>query len=396
MKRLKRAARTIFHQSLLAQGLTAVTALVTVSLLAQGMPTEDYAHYAVVTALWAIGNAVVGTGTGTRIAKMSADGHTKIRFQQSELWTAAAAAAAVGLYVGSVRHSNIDALVAGLCMLSFVFAESSTSFEVGAGRFNRYLTILATRAVSPLLFLGTLFVLDAVTFTTAMCSIFAANLLSLTLWPRRWSTSLELVGGISGHTVGAMNMALWVIASADRLILQGIVQPLELATYAMAYGLVDRVCRSLSNAYIARNLRKSFRGNSSKPGAFYVGGMAFIALLLIPGVHWGTSVLSAGRYVAGFELSLGVVIAGLFMVWSAPHYVSLMASGSYRSSLGILVVLAALNIGSNVLFAPPFGTVGAAFVSAATYALWLTWLIGRSIHQRSNVFMIGRHVRIPA
>ena len=396
MKRLKRAARALFHQSLLAQGLTAVTALVTVSLLAQGMPTTDYAHYAVVTALWAIGNAVVGTGTGTRIAKMSADGHRRIRFQQSELWVAVAAAAGVGLYVGAVREYNIDALIAGLCMLSFVFAESSTSFELGAGRFNRYLIILATRALTPLLFLGTLFVLDSVTFTTAICSTFAANLISLSLWPGRWSAALERAKGISSHSVGAMNMALWIIASADRLILEGIVQPLELATYAMAYGLVDRVFRSLSNAYIARNLRRSFQGTSSKSGALYIGGMALIAVLLVPGVHWGTNILSGGRYVAGYDVAIGVVAAGLFMVWSAPRYVALMASGSYRSSMGMLGLLAGLNIGGNFIVGPYFGIVGAAFVSAATYLLWLIWLLGRSMHQKSTVLMIGRHVRVAA
>lgn len=394
MKRLKRVARALFHQSLLAQGLTAVTALATVSLLAQGMPTADYAHYAVVTALWAIGNAVVGTGTGTRMAKMASDGHSRIRFQQSELWVALAAATAVGLYVGAVREYNADALIAGLCMLTFVFVESSTSFELGAGRFNRYLVILATKALSPLLFLGILFVLGEVNFTTAVLSTFLANLVSLMLWPRRWSLMLERAKGISSHTVGAMNMALWIIASADRLILEGIVQPLELATYAMAYGLVDRVFRSLSNAYIARNLRRSFQGASSRSGALYLGGMALIALLLIPGVHWGTAVLSGGRYVADFDVALGVVSAGLFMVWSAPKYVALMASGSYRSSLCILGLLAALNIGGNFIFSPTFGIVGAAFVSAFTYLLWLVWLIGRSKRRETTVLMIGRHVRV--
>ena len=53
--------------------------------------------------------------------------------------------------------------------------------------------------------------------------------------------------------VGVTNLALWLLASADRVILANYVLT-ALATYAALYGLLDRVFRSLANAEVQRCL----------------------------------------------------------------------------------------------------------------------------------------------
>ncbi|MBT2515740.1 lipopolysaccharide biosynthesis protein [Arthrobacter sp. ISL-30] len=396
MTRIRRILGAILHQSMIAQAVTAAAALATVAFLARGMSTPDYAQYSVVTALWAIGNAVVGTGTGTRIAKMSAEGSTRIKFKASELCIASAAAIVVGAYVGLMRGSTLDAVLSGLCMLAFVLAESSTSFEIGAGRFNRYLVLIGSRALAPMALLGALFIVGGLNFTTAVASVLAANIIALALWPTRWGFSIERAVGISSHSIGAMNMALWIIASADRLVLERIVEPVDLATYALAYGLVDRVYRSLSNAYIARHLGASFQGSALKIRATYFAGTMVLGVLLVPTVSWGSSFLSGGRYVPDLVVSSLVVGAGLFMTWCAPYYLRLMATGTYKTSLILVSSLASINLVGNFLIDGFLGIVGAAYLSMLTYALWFAWLTNRRPGYRMRQRMIGRHVRIPA
>lgn len=393
MTRFSRLVRALFHQSLMAQGVTALAALVTVGFLARGLSTIDYAHYAVVTAIWGIGNAVVGTGTGTRIAKMSAQGTNRIRFQRSELWITLLAAAITGYYIFFVRHSPLDAILAGLCMLSFVFAEASTSFEMGAGRFNRYLVLLGVRALMPPMVLTALTVSNTLNFSTAVVSVLAGNVISLLIWPARWSSGLVYNSPVSSHAVGAMNMGLWIIASADRLVLERTINAFDLASYALVYGLTDRIFRSLSNAYIAKNLGRAFQGEVKRSGWKFYALSLLLAVLLIPVIQLATVILSGNRYDAPLIMTSLIAAAGLFMFWSAPHYVKLMASGGFKSALFLVFTLAIFNVLANILLARYLGTAGAAMISMMTYGLWFTWLATKRHSRPYPRLTVGRHVR---
>lgn len=394
MSRLSRLLRALFHQSLIAQGVTALAALVTVGFLARGLSTIDYAHYAVVTAIWGIGNAVVGTGTGTRIAKMSAQGTKRISFQRSELWITFLAAAITGYYIFFVRNSLVEATLAGFCMVSFVFAEASTSFEMGARRFNRYLVLLGVRALTPPVVLTAFSLSGTLDFTTAVVTVLAGNMISLLIWPSRWTPTFEYNSPVSSHAVGAMNMGLWIIASADRLVLERTITALDLASYALVYGLTDRIFRSLSNAYIAKNLGRAFQGETKKSGwKFYVLSL-LLAALLVPIIQFATAALSGSRYNAPLIMTSLIVVAGLFMLWSAPHYVKLMASGEFKSALVLIFALAAFNVLANILLAAYLGTDGAAMISMMTYGLWFTWLATKRPLRAYSRLDGGRHVKV--
>lgn len=393
MNLVARMLRILLHQSLIAQGITAISALVCVAVLARGLETNEYAHYAVVTAVWAIGNAVVGTGTGTRIARTAAEGAGQIRFQRSELWISFIAAIVTAAYVGLVRVSPIEGALAGLCMISFIAAEAGTAYEIGSGNFNRYLTILGLRALLPPILLSIATATGTLTFATAVSCVLTGNIASLLIWPKRWSLHLEGSSESTAHSVGAINMGLWIIASADRLILERIVTAVDLASYALAYGLADRVFRSLSNAYIAKTLGRAFQGHVRSPGWQFYLGTLLVGALLVPGIQAATVLLSANRYTTTMELALSIAVAGLFMIWSAPQYVKLMAYGRYRSSLICVFVLAIVNIIGNLLFAGVLGILGAAFISVCTYALWFVWLTLGTRSPNQSLLDGNRHVR---
>jgi len=393
MRVLRRVARAVFHQSLIAQGATAAAALASVALLARGLATEDYAHYAVVTAVWAIGNAVVGTGTGTRVAKSAAEGRTRIQFQRSELIVSLVAAIVTSAYISTVRHSLLEGIVAGVCMVSFIAAEASTSFEIGLGRFNRYLCLLALRALLPPALLAVLFISDAASFAGAMLCVLAGNLGSLLLWPNRFSRRLDRSRDSTGHSVGAINMGLWLIASADRLVLERVVTPQDLASYALAYGLADRVFRSLSNAYIARTLGKAFAGLARRTQLRFYSLTFVLTVLVVPAIQFGSNVLSGGRYEVSLLMTIAISFSGLFMLWAAPAYVRLMTSNDFTYTLVIVFILALLNVGGNVAFSQTLGTTGAAFFSLLTYFLWFAWLTLYTRRDTSGQMNGARHLR---
>lgn len=393
MNAIRRIAKAVFHQSLIAQGVTAISALVCVAFLARGLSTNDYANYAVVTAIWAIGNAVVGTGTGTRVAKAAAEGAERITFQPSELCIAAAAGVGTAAYVAFVRSSFLEGCIAGACMLSFIFAEAGTAFEVGAGRFNRYLIILGIRALLPPAILSSLAFTDTLSFLTATASVLAGNLISLLPWPQRWSLQFNHSSQLTGHAVGAINMGLWVIASADRLVLERTISAAELASYALVYGLADRVYRSLSNAYIAKSLGRAFQGYFRLPSWKFYALTVILAAGLVPTLQVGSAVLSNGRYESPFLMTVAISIAGLCMIWSAPFYVRLMAAENYTKSLVVVFTLALLNVAANILLSGLYGSVAAAIISALTYLLWFTWLFLLAIQKPPRSLDGARHAR---
>ncbi|MFF2344752.1 hypothetical protein [Pseudarthrobacter sp. NPDC058119] len=346
------------------------------------------------TAVWAIGNAVVGTGTGTRVAKSAAEGIARVHFQKSEIVVSLVAAIGTSAYIGNLRESLVEGVIAGVCMISFIAAEASTSFEIGLGRFNRYLCLLALRALLPPALLAVLFVSSTASFIGAMLCVLAGNLASLLLWPNRFSGRLDRSKDSTGHSVGAINMGLWVIASADRLVLEPLVSPLNLASYALAYGLADRVYRSLSNAYIARTLGKAFAGTAGPTRLRFYGLTFVLTILIVPAVQVGSNLLSGGRYDVSPLMTVAITLSGLFMVWAAPAYVKIMTSNDFTYTLVAVFVLATVNVIGNIAFSGAYGTISAAIISLLTYVAWFAWLTFYSRRDISTKMDGARHLRV--
>lgn len=365
---------------MVAQIISALSAIVVVAILSRLLPEEDYAHYAVVTAIWAIGNAVVGTGTGTRVARVAAEGSEKISLRTSELLVAAFVSLVCGGYVVWLRESYLAGAVAAACMMTFVLAEASISFEIGAGRFKRYLFLLILRVVTPLFVLVIAMASDGLTLTVAFLSVLLGNVSSLVPSFRRWSAEPYRGHSYSSHLVGGLNLGLWIIASADRIILEMLVQPSALAVYALTYGLLDKFFRSLSNAFIARSMGASFKGQNIVPHRKYFLATLFIFVIIVPIAKWAAEFVSANRYSPDLLLVALISGAGLAMLWSAPFYVRLLASAQYRGSLWVVGAISGLNIVCNVIFGERYGVNAAATISFCSYLLWLAWLVLRSRH----------------
>lgn len=380
---LKLVRKIFMHQSMMAQVISVLSAIVVVAFLSRLLPAEDYAHYAVVTAIWAIGNAVVGTGTGTRIARIAAEGSEKISFRVSELLVAGFVSIICGGYVVWLRASYFDGAIAAACMMTFVLAEASISFEIGARRFKRYLFLLVLRVVTPLLVLMIAAALDAISLTVAFLSVLFGNISSLMPWFRRWSARRYIGPSYSSHAVGGLNLGLWVMASADRVVLEMLVDPTALAVYALTYGLLDKFFRSLSNAYIARSLGASFVGGHAIPHRKYFLATLLIFMMIVPVGRWAAELVSGNRYSPDLLLVALIAGAGLAMLWSAPFYVGLLASAEYRGSLWAVGIIAGLNIAANITFDRFFGIDAAAMISLCSYLLWFTWLVLRT--RRANL-----------
>lgn len=363
---------------MVAQLISALSAIVVVAILSQLLSSEDYAHYAVVTAIWAIGNAVVGTSTGTRVARLAAEGSGKIHFMLSELVVAAVVSVICAAYVAWLTDSYFDGAIAAGCMLTFVLAEASISFEIGAGRFRRYLLLLVIRVVTPLLVLACAAVTGTLSLTLAFLSVLAGNVSSLLPWYRRWSPRRYTGLSYSSHMVGALNLGLWVMASADRVLLEMLVEPSALAVYALTYGLLDKFSRSLSNAYIARSLGASFSAGNVIPHRKYFVAILLVVTMIIPATKWAAELVSGNRYSPDLLLVGLIAGAGLFMLWSAPFYVGLLASARYMGSLCAVAAIAGFNIVANLMFDGSHGIHAAAMISLISYLLWFVWLVVRN------------------
>jgi O-antigen/teichoic acid export membrane protein len=375
---LKIFGRALTHQSMVGQLVSALSAVVVVAILSRFLPEEDYAHYAVVTAIWAIGNAVVGTGVGTRIARIAAEGSTKICFRPSELYVAGFVSVVSGIYVAWLRASCLDGAIAAACMMTFVLAEASISFEIGAARFKRYLFLLILRVVTPFFVLLGCVLIGSLSVTLAFLSVLAGNTLSLLPWFRRWSIRPYIGPSYSSHLVGALNLGLWVVASADRVVLEMYVEPTALAVYAITYGLLDKFFRSLSNAFIARSLGASFSGRNIIPSKKFFGSSLLLFVVMVPVGKWAVEFVSGSRYSPDLALVAVIAAAGMAMLWSAPYYVGLLASAEYRGSLWVIGIIAGFNIFANVVFDRLYGVSAAAMISLCSYLLWLVWLVFRS------------------
>jgi O-antigen/teichoic acid export membrane protein len=271
-------------------------------------------------------------------------------------------------------------------MITFVLAEANCTFQLGHRRLWRFAVLVLIRTATPVVAALVFATFSANTLTAVIGSIALGNIACLFVFPNSWSIRAR-AEGISSLDVGIVNFGLWVIASADRMILQLTAEPHVLAVYALSYGLVDRACRSLSNVYISKSIGLPDGGASASKGRVLTLISGVLAIGLVPAVIIGSFVVSGGKYVPDFALGASVSVAGVLMFASAPFYVRMLASGRIRMPAVVVLSIAVLNVALNSLCARSGSVLPAAWISGGSYAIWTVYLAVRFRRR-------GRHVAV--
>jgi O-antigen/teichoic acid export membrane protein len=214
---------------------------------------------------------------------------------------------------------------------------------------------------------------DGLDLYLAIMATTFGNLLPALFWIRGYGLPVWQNPGLNGYAVGTVNLGLWVIASADRVILERLAIPVVVATYALTYGLLDKGFRSLANIMVTRFLGDAFStGNLRIPRKFY-GVTSAGAVVSVPLAVILSDLVSAGAYVLDWRITTILTMALLFMVWSTPGYLLLLRRGRFRTSVCVVLLLATINIVMNLLLAQQLGALGAAGSSLVSYLTWFIW-----------------------
>lgn len=370
--------RRMMHPSVLGQGVSLVASVLLIALFSRSLLTADYAVYVMATALWAIGNAVIGTAIGTRVAREAANGVRNIDVFRSEIGFTLITSTAIGGYVYFATQDLSQSFLSGLTMLSFVISEVRIAFEIGRKDFRKYLVLLSIKALIPIAIFyicGSIigFGLDLALVATSM-----GNLVLASIWPRVWGRMVNHSSESFGRSVGILNLGLWIVASADRILMERFADAFALAIYALTYGLLDKGFRALSNSMVTRFLGDALKsGHPQLPKSFYVG-TAGLAIFAVPCAVIGAELVSGGRYVPGWGLSAVISAALLFMVWSTPGYLMILRQASFQTSIVAICAIAIINIISNLVTIGKFGSIAAAINSLISYILWFIWIVKKS------------------
>jgi O-antigen/teichoic acid export membrane protein len=385
----RRATKTVRwllgHPTWLAQTVNALSSLLLVALLTRSLSADDFAIYATVLATYAFGNALVGTTIGTRaIEALSAGGRTTIalhpRRDVPPIVGCMLAAAATTLVT---RVDPGVALAAAGGMLGILVAELGGAHPLGLRRYWTYaLLTLAQMTVwvgAAMLALTTLpsserlpGCLGAVALGALPFVVYLAAVRGLTLAPQ--APSRDRHSPVSA--VGVANLALWLLASGDRVILAHYALT-ALATYAALYGLLDRVFRTVANAEIQQRLPRAFIGHAqkgrSRSSATLRGAVLLLLLGAICAVAGPTAIaiISGGHYHPSIAMSTVLSLAMVAMLAAVPSYVSLIARGDTRVVATVALGAAAVNILGNLALAGRYGTSSATGLTLVGYLIWL-------------------------
>jgi O-antigen/teichoic acid export membrane protein len=375
--------------TLVAQAINAAGALLLIALLTRQLSADAFGTYAAVFATYALGNALVATTIGTRIIEAASSG----RAPQIELvgrrdvpaFLFCAAVAAVVAYSVDARVSV--AAWAAVGMLGILMAEVGNSLLLGLQRYWWFCGAVLLRIA---LWVGgtaaLLLLLEPdhrLAAALAMSGASALPLLAYLVVSRR----VRIVGARSAtprgavSAVGLANLALWILASADRVILSHYALA-ALATYAATYGLLDRVFRGLANADIQARLPAAFAGRPAGDGIpdrlsppTLVALVSLGAFFAVASPHL-IELISGGRYQPSFAMSVALSTAMVAMVAAMPSFVALIVLGRARVAAGVAGLAASINVVGNLLLVPHFDTTAA---TALTLGGYLVWLIGARI-----------------
>lgn len=390
--------------TVIAQGLSAAGSLVLVGLLTRHLGVDEYGIYGALFATFTFIAALVATTIGTRtIEEVRADGHTDLNLVVTrDLPPIAISCLAAGGVALSLDASSAIVVSTALTAAVLVFGEVANSYLLAIGRYWTYCgtTILRTVtwigvAAACVLLLPAEWRLPGAIASAAVASLIPVGyVVSL----RRVAVRLghrEGLAGLLGY-VGLANLALWLLASADRVILAHFALS-SLGVYVALYGMLDRAFRSLANADIQIRLPAAFdeRVKGLPPAIrFSVPRMSLLllgALVLALCAPTFTSLVSGGRYVPTIWMSIVLTAAMCAMLAAVPGYVALIAYGGARRAAAVAACAAGLNVLGNLVLDRIWGTAAAACLTLVGY---LVWLVGTQILARRMKFPAGGEERI--
>jgi O-antigen/teichoic acid export membrane protein len=374
----------LVRPTIIAQALSALGSLVLISLLTRRLSADDYGTYAAVFATYAFGNALVATTIGTRVVEAISIGRStqvELVLRRDVAALVLCALAAAGTAYSIDRDASI-AIWAAVGMLGVLLTEIGNAHILGRRRFWLFCGVVVGQNVlwvgATLVLFSTLPAGDRLGVALGATAFGALVPVGYLLWVR----GLRVVrSGISGggaivSAVGVTNLALWLLASADRVILAHFALA-SLATYAALYGLLDRVFRSLANAEIQMRLPAAFaaRDQDSAPAAAASAGALclLVALAAASAIIAPTlvSIISGGKYHPAFWMSAVLSFGMAAMLAAVPSFVTLLAAGRARSTAVIAIVAAAVDVVGNLALAPYLDTRAAAALTLCGYLIWL-------------------------
>ena len=177
------------------------------------------------------------------------------------------------------------------------------------------------------------------------------------------------------HSIGGANLALWILASADRIILAPLLPLATVGLYGVTYGVLDRGFRALTNAFVGQWLPTAFRerGTVHNVKFFYL----LVACCSLGAVVVGPTLiglLSDGKYHPSFFLVTSLVVGMSAYALASPLYVRTIGLGAGRQVAAVAGMCAALNIIINLLFVPVGGlNVAAVALRSPTYCGSPAW-----------------------
>ncbi|MFD6897742.1 lipopolysaccharide biosynthesis protein [Rhodococcus sp. NPDC060086] len=382
---MRRALSALTHETVLSQAISGVFAIVQLGILTRLLDVSDYAIYVVAAAIWAIANAAVGVGIGIRISNDAANGSTSIAFTVSERYRTLLAVLICGVSFAILSGTPVECILVGVTLLSYVACESAIAFVVGSRQFRKFLYVFTVRSGAPVIVMVLWAFLGDLSFTGAVIALMIGQFSAAMMLWRHFSVQKPSVASLSSGLTGSISLGMWVLASADKIILEQLVNPEELASYAMAYGLLDRVFRAIQNIYTSRNMADAFSGKLGKSSHWLSLGILALALVMSPVAVVACGIISGGRYQPDLLLALVISLGLAIMTLSAPPYLKMMSTKKYAGPIIVIYGIASGNILGNILLAPKFGVLGAGLLTLAAYLTWLGYLYSYSVRFATKV-----------
>ncbi|OZD85780.1 hypothetical protein CH273_03335 [Rhodococcus sp. 05-339-2] len=370
---ITRVAKLVLQPTLLAQVVTVLLALIQIVILARFLPIDDFARYGVLTAIWAIGNAVIGTSVGARVVRTAVSDSGRISFTVREVLLILAAGSAGLVYALVAWNDWLLGLVSALTTASFVIAEARSSLELGRRDFKSYLLIICFKATIPVVIIASAVVfVDELSLTVAMSAILLANLAASAIRPRNaWCFRILKDNKAPLEWIGLLNLGLWIVSGVGRIAMDGSVAAADLAVFTLSYSLTDRAFRALQNAYITKNIATAFSGRITdiKPVHWLITILLFSASTAT--LPFASQVISDGKYETAWMLAVWISSAGSLMYASAPFYLRVIALNKVKLAAAVSLTISVLSAGANFWFVGIFGIIGSSIILATSYGLWL-------------------------
>ena len=274
----------------------------------------------------------------------------------------------------------------GMAVSACVFSEAKLGTLLGRKRlkmFGALLILLSTVQIASSVLLVLLFP----NVTSPLLGLVIANVVVgvviISIESRaRTLKSISPSGGLAFSGIGIANLALWILASGDRVVLGHDVFPARLASYAITYGIIDRFYRTISTAEVNRTLGASFEGVRTgvavkKSMYLSIVGCLVVSFGLL--IHPLISLLTGGRY--GLDLSNNwILVLGIsLMALSAPLYVKAMAFKRGKEAAIAAILAATIDIVGDIIFVPHLGVLAACIFTLLGYGVWILglWILIR-------------------